>query len=64
MAKSSFVFDGPMVLNQLRACGVLETIKISCAGYVPSKFLFQWFYEESLLLTTALDTFCAVIPTK
>ncbi|PIA14386.1 hypothetical protein COEREDRAFT_65770 [Coemansia reversa NRRL 1564] len=35
-AKHAWVFDAPMVLSQLRACGVLETIRISCAGY-PSR---------------------------
>ena len=33
-----------MVLSQLRACGVLETIRISCAGY-PTR----WTYEEFAL---------------
>ncbi|KAJ1866787.1 Myosin type-2 heavy chain 1 [Coemansia sp. RSA 989] len=35
-AKEAWKFDAPMVLAQLRACGVLETIRISCAGY-PSR---------------------------
>ncbi|KAJ2355325.1 Myosin type-2 heavy chain 1 [Coemansia sp. RSA 2618] len=35
-AKQAWAFDAPMVLSQLRACGVLETIRISCAGY-PSR---------------------------
>ncbi|KAJ2288971.1 Myosin type-2 heavy chain 1, partial [Coemansia sp. RSA 355] len=35
-AKQAWAFDAPMVLAQLRACGVLETIRISCAGY-PSR---------------------------
>ncbi|KAJ1830791.1 Myosin type-2 heavy chain 1 [Coemansia sp. RSA 2711] len=35
-AKQAWRFDAPMVLAQLRACGVLETIRISCAGY-PSR---------------------------
>ncbi|KAJ2754207.1 Myosin type-2 heavy chain 1, partial [Coemansia pectinata] len=35
-AKAAWAFDAPMVLAQLRACGVLETIRISCAGY-PSR---------------------------
>ncbi|KAI5294125.1 Myosin type-2 heavy chain 1 [Ascosphaera acerosa] len=40
-AKEAWKFEGPMVLNQLRACGVLETVRISCAGY-PTR----WTYEE------------------
>jgi len=40
-AKEAWVFEGPMVLSQLRACGVLETVRISCAGY-PTR----WTYEE------------------
>lgn len=40
-AKEAWKFEGPMVLSQLRACGVLETVRISCAGY-PTR----WTYEE------------------
>jgi len=40
-AKQAWKFEGPMVLSQLRACGVLETIRISTAGY-PTR----WTYEE------------------
>lgn len=40
-AKVAWKFEGPMVLGQLQACGVLETVKISCAGY-PTR----WTYEE------------------
>ncbi|CAJ2507778.1 Uu.00g089640.m01.CDS01 [Anthostomella pinea] len=43
-AKEAWAFEGPMVLSQLRACGVLETIRISCAGY-PGR----WTYEEFAL---------------
>ena len=39
--KTAWNFEGPMVLSQLRACGVLETVRISCAGY-PTR----WTYEE------------------
>ena len=39
--KEAWRFEGPMVLSQLRACGVLETVRISCAGY-PTR----WTYEE------------------
>lgn len=40
-AKVAWKFEGPMVLSQLQACGVLETVKISCMGY-PTR----WTYEE------------------
>ena len=43
-AKAAWRFEGPMVLSQLRACGVLETVRISCAGY-PTR----WTYEEFAL---------------
>jgi myosin-5 len=43
-SKESWKFEGPMVLSQLRACGVLETVRISCAGY-PTR----WVYEEFAL---------------
>ena len=42
--KESWKFEGPMVLSQLRACGVLETVRISSAGY-PTR----WTYEEFAL---------------
>ena len=42
--KAAWKFEGPMVLSQLRACGVLETVRISCAGY-PTR----WTYEEFAL---------------
>lgn len=43
-SKEAWIFEGPMVLSQLRACGVLETVRISCAGY-PTR----WTYEEFAL---------------
>ncbi|XP_039550928.1 unconventional myosin-Vb isoform X2 [Pimephales promelas] len=39
--KQPFLFDPKRAVQQLRACGVLETIRISAAGY-PSR----WTYEE------------------
>lgn len=39
--KEAWRFTPQQVLSQLRACGVLETIRISCAGY-PTR----WTYEE------------------
>lgn len=43
--KKAWEFDPNMVLSQLRACGVLETIKISCAGF-PSKMSYPEFVES------------------
>jgi myosin-5 len=42
--KEAWTFQNKMVVSQLRACGVLETVRISCAGY-PTR----WTYEEFAL---------------
>ncbi|KAI8847709.1 P-loop containing nucleoside triphosphate hydrolase protein [Chytridium lagenaria] len=47
--KTAFAFEPQMVLGQLRACGVLETIRISCAGY-PSRWTFQEFADRYYLI--------------
>ncbi|KAI9317670.1 P-loop containing nucleoside triphosphate hydrolase protein [Dichotomocladium elegans] len=52
-AKVAWTFEANMVLAQLRACGVLETIRISCAGY-PSR----WSFEEFA------DRYYALVPSK
>ncbi|KAI8644567.1 P-loop containing nucleoside triphosphate hydrolase protein [Parasitella parasitica] len=52
-AKVAWEFEPPMVLAQLRACGVLETIRISCLGY-PSR----WTYEEFA------DRYYALVPSS
>ncbi|RCI02900.1 Myosin type-2 heavy chain 1 [Rhizopus stolonifer] len=56
-AKVAWAFDGPMVLSQLRACGVLETIRISCLGY-PSRWSFEEFAERyyALVPSSQWDT--------
>lgn len=46
--KRAWEFVPQQVLGQLRACGVLETIRISCAGY-PSRWTYEEFVERSLL---------------
>ena len=48
-SKEPWVFDGPLVLNQLRACGVLETIRISSKGF-PGRWLYEEFAERYKLL--------------
>lgn len=52
-AKVAWEFEPNMVLSQLRACGVLETIRISCAGY-PSRWTFDEF----------ADRYCALVSSK
>ncbi|KAI8068662.1 P-loop containing nucleoside triphosphate hydrolase protein [Gongronella butleri] len=52
-AKIAWELEPNMVLSQLRACGVLETIRISCAGY-PSR----WTFEEFA------DRYYALVPSK
>lgn len=47
--KEAWKFDNQMVLSQLRACGVLETIRISCAGF-PSRWTFNEFILRYYIL--------------
>ncbi|KAH9636910.1 hypothetical protein HF086_011746 [Spodoptera exigua] len=47
--KEPFMFDSARAVNQLRACGVLETIRISAAGF-PSRWLYQDFFARYRLL--------------
>ena len=43
--KAAWEFEPQMVLGQLRACGVLETIRISTAGY-PTRWTFEEFADR------------------
>ncbi|CCD26433.1 uncharacterized protein NDAI_0H02590 [Naumovozyma dairenensis CBS 421] len=52
--KEAWKFDNLMVLSQLRACGVLETIRISCAGF-PSRWTFDEFGQRYYFLTSTYD---------
>ncbi|KAJ9098937.1 hypothetical protein QFC19_006161 [Naganishia cerealis] len=52
--KRAWELDSKQVLAQLRACGVLETIRISCAGY-PSRWTFAEFAERYLLLVNSTE---------
>ncbi|KAF9036781.1 P-loop containing nucleoside triphosphate hydrolase protein [Panaeolus papilionaceus] len=47
--KRPFEFHPQQVLGQLRACGVLETIRISCAGY-PTRWTYEEFAERYYML--------------
>ncbi|KAI9300839.1 P-loop containing nucleoside triphosphate hydrolase protein [Cunninghamella echinulata] len=51
-AKAAWKFEPNMVLSQLRACGVLETIRISCSGY-PTRWTFSEFTERYYALVSA-----------
>ncbi|CCF57760.1 hypothetical protein KAFR_0D01140 [Kazachstania africana CBS 2517] len=50
--KEAWKFDNLMVLSQLRACGVLETIRISCAGF-PSRWTFREFLLRYYILISS-----------
>ncbi|XP_034560457.1 unconventional myosin-Vb [Notolabrus celidotus] len=47
--KEPFMFDPRRTVQQLRACGVLETIRISAAGY-PSRWTYEEFFSRYRLL--------------
>ncbi|KAI6111535.1 myosin 5 [Pisolithus croceorrhizus] len=53
-AKKPWEFNPSQVLGQLRACGVLETIRISCAGY-PSRWTYEEFAERYYMLVPSSD---------
>jgi myosin-5 len=48
-SKSARSFEAPFVMQQLRAGGIIETIKISAAGY-PARWQFEEFYHRYRLL--------------
>ncbi|CAK9436845.1 uncharacterized protein LODBEIA_P13670 [Lodderomyces beijingensis] len=52
--KKAWEFDALMVLSQLRACGVLETIRISCAGF-PSRWTYVEFADRYHILVPSND---------
>ncbi|CAD6190072.1 unnamed protein product [Caenorhabditis auriculariae] len=49
--KRSFEFDPKRAIQQLRACGVLETVRISAAGF-PSRMLYDEFSKRYRVLYT------------
>lgn len=67
-AKRAWEFTPQQVLSQLRACGVLETIRISCAGY-PTRWTYEEFAERYYMLVhsknwnaqTAIKDLCTMI---
>lgn len=61
--KEAWKFVPQQVLGQLRACGVLETIRISCAGY-PTRWTYEEFAERSVVplsSSPAYDSRCSGI---
>ncbi|KAF8309801.1 hypothetical protein DL93DRAFT_1692801 [Clavulina sp. PMI_390] len=48
-AKKAWEFDSKHVLSQLRACGILETVRISCSGY-PSRWTYQEFASRYYMI--------------
>ncbi|KAI0060838.1 myosin 5 [Artomyces pyxidatus] len=50
--KEAWKFVPQQVLSQLRACGVLETIRISCAGY-PTRWTYEEFAERYYMLISS-----------
>ncbi|XP_056307676.1 unconventional myosin-Va [Danio aesculapii] len=49
--KAPFMMDPHRAVQQLRACGVLETIRISAAGF-PSRWTYQEFFSRYRVLMT------------
>lgn len=47
--KQAFAWDPSKIVQQLRACGVLETIRISAAGF-PSRWQYENFFDRYRLL--------------
>uniref|UniRef100_A0A5S6Q9V9 Myosin motor domain-containing protein n=1 Tax=Trichuris muris TaxID=70415 RepID=A0A5S6Q9V9_TRIMR len=47
--KKQLVFDNGRVIQQLRACGVMETIRISAAGF-PSRWKYEDFFRRYSIL--------------
>ncbi|XP_069043010.1 unconventional myosin-Vb isoform X1 [Lepisosteus oculatus] len=52
--KKAFSFDSSRAVQQLRACGVLETIRISAAGY-PSRWTYPDFFNRYRVLMKKKD---------
>ncbi|XP_062613392.1 unconventional myosin-Va-like isoform X4 [Saccostrea cucullata] len=52
--KEAFIFEPKRAVEQLRACGVLETIRISAAGY-PSRWTYPEFFQRYRVLAGSKD---------
>ncbi|RZF37289.1 hypothetical protein LSTR_LSTR005621 [Laodelphax striatellus] len=53
-SKHAFEYNAPRTVQQLRACGVLETIRISAAGF-PSRWLYVDFFNRYRVLCRSKD---------
>lgn len=56
--KAEFEYDRHRCAEQLRACGVLETVRISAAGY-PSRWTYEDFFSRYAMLAAdrrSIDT--------
>ncbi|CAF0777038.1 unnamed protein product [Brachionus calyciflorus] len=53
--KAPFKFEAKRAVEQLRACGVLETVRISAAGY-PSRWTYQEFFQRYRMLFKTLSS--------
>lgn len=60
-AKKAWEFTPAQVLGQLRACGVLETIRISCAGY-PTRWTYEEFAERYVHTYDYYTSFLTISP--
>ncbi|KAJ2706671.1 Myosin type-2 heavy chain 1 [Coemansia sp. IMI 203386] len=61
-AKQAWQWDAQMVLAQLRACGVLETIRISCAGYPSRLPIPDFIHRYRVLLPASSDNLSLMTP--
>ncbi|XP_060573083.1 unconventional myosin-Va-like isoform X4 [Ruditapes philippinarum] len=52
--KAAFEFEPKRAVEQLRACGVLETIRISAAGF-PSRWTYPEFFQRYRVLAISKD---------
>ncbi|KAF7646768.1 hypothetical protein LDENG_00182810 [Lucifuga dentata] len=55
--KAPFTLDPVRAVQQLRACGILETIRISAAGF-PSRWTYQEFFVRYRVLMKQRDILC------
>uniref|UniRef100_A0A8C5C1P0 Myosin VC n=1 Tax=Gadus morhua TaxID=8049 RepID=A0A8C5C1P0_GADMO len=58
--KLPFEYDSRRVVQQLRACGVLETIHISAQSY-PSRWTYIEFYNRYSILMTPMELTCLTL---